>query len=68
MRKRPLGYLLAPTYFVFLSILMTALVAKIIAMGVLGQNVMPAAVIIPAITAVSISCTVLILRAIRSKS
>lgn len=68
MRKRPLGYLLAPTYLVFLSILMTALIAKIIAMGLLGQNVMPAVIIIPAITIVSISCTVLVLRAIQNKT
>lgn len=68
MRKRPLGYLLAPTYLVFLSILMTALIAKIIAMGVLGQNVMPAVIIIPVITIVSVSCAVLILRAIRNQS
>jgi len=68
LKKRPLGYLLAPIYFVFLSILMTALIAKIIAMGILGQNVMPAAVIIPAITAVSIGCTVLILRSTKEKS
>jgi len=68
IRKRPLGYLLTPVYFVFLSILMTALIAKIIAMGFLGQNVMPAVVIIPVITSVSIICTVLIFRSISSQT
>jgi hypothetical protein len=66
IRKRPLGYLLAPVYFVFLSILMTALIAKIVAMGLQGQNVMPAVIIIPVITAVSIVCTWLIFRSISS--
>ena len=31
-----MGYLLAPVYLVFLSILMTALVAKIVAMSFVG--------------------------------
>lgn len=57
IQKRPLGYLLAPVYLVFLSLLMTALVAKVIAMGMLGQEVMPAIVIIPvfALTAMILS-------------
>ncbi len=65
IKGRPFGYLLAPTYFVFLSILMTALVAKIIAMGLLGQNIMPAIVIIPLVTFISIGCTVLIFKNIK---
>jgi hypothetical protein len=65
MKKKPLGYLLAPVYFVFLSILMTALTAKVIAMGLLGQNVIPAIIIIPLVGLISITCTFLILKNIR---
>jgi len=65
IRKKPLGYLLAPVYFVFLSILMAALTAKVIAMGLLGQNIMPAIVIIPLFMLVAIACTVIIFRNIR---
>ncbi len=63
--RHPFGYLMAPTYFVFLSLLTTALVAKIIAIFLQGQNVMPAAVIIPVITVLSIISTFLIFRSIR---
>lgn len=62
IQKKPLGYLMAPTYLVFLSILMMALVAKIIAMGILGQNIIPVVFIIPLITLVSIVCTVFVLK------
>lgn len=60
IRKRPLGYLLAPVYFVFLSILMTALSAKVIAMGLLGQNVIPAIFIIPTFNLLSVLLTIYI--------
>jgi len=65
MKKKPMGYLLAPVYFVFLSVLMTALTAKVIAMGLLGQNVIPAIIIIPLVALISITCTFLILKNIR---
>ena len=65
IKRNSWGYLLAPVYFVFLSILMMALTAKIIAMGLMGQNVMPAAVIIPLFNIVAIGCTILILKNIR---
>lgn len=42
------GLVLGPVYLVFLSLLMTALTAKIVAMGLLGQNIIPAVIIIPA--------------------
>lgn len=63
-KRRPSGYLLAPVYMVFLSILMTALTAKIIGMSLNGVNAGPALVIIPLFNAVSIVCAVLLLRAI----
>jgi hypothetical protein len=64
-RKKPLGYLLAPVYLVFLTILMTALSAKIITMSDLGYNVVPAIFIIPAFNLSSLICTVLILKQIK---
>lgn len=65
IRKRPLGYLLAPVYLVFLSLLMTALVAKIVAMSWLGQNVMPAIVIIPMFALAAIILSYLTLKDVR---
>ena len=62
IRKNPFGYLLAPVYFVFLSLLMTALSAKIIAMKMPGYNVIPAIFIIPAFNVITIICCLTILR------
>lgn len=62
VKRRPFGYLLAPVYFVFLSLLMMALSAKIVAMASLGYNVIPAIFIIPLFGIASIGCTVLILK------
>lgn len=47
LKKRPLGYLLVPVYTVFLSLMMTALTAKLIAMNMQGQSIIPAIFIIP---------------------
>ena len=41
LKRKPLGYLFTTVYFVFLSLLMTALTAKIIAMAITGVNVFP---------------------------
>jgi hypothetical protein len=49
IRKKPLGFMAAPVYLVFLSILMTALLAKIIGMSLIGVDAGPALVIIPII-------------------
>jgi hypothetical protein len=62
MRKKPTGYLFAPVYFVFLSLLMTALSAKIIAMKLSGYNVIPAIFIIPAFNVITIICTIILLK------
>jgi hypothetical protein len=62
IKKRPLGYLLTPVYFIFLSLLMTALTAKVIAMAILGYNVTPVVVIIPTFNLISIACTIAILK------
>lgn len=52
--KKPDGYLYATTYIVFLSILMTALTAKIIAMTINDVNVIPVIFIIPTINVITI--------------
>lgn len=62
IKKKPLGFLLAPIYLVFLSLLMAALTAKIIAMGLLGHNIIPVIFIIPAFMLVAITCTFLLLK------
>ena len=53
-KRKPLGYLFATPYIVFLSILMTALTAKIIAMGMNGANIIPVVFIIPVINMITI--------------
>ena len=67
LKRSPYGYLLAPPYIVFLSILMTALVAKIIGMTITGVNPGPSIVIIPLINLISIVITVLTLRSVNSR-
>jgi hypothetical protein len=47
LKRRPLGELLAPVYSVFLSLQMTALLAKIVWMAAIGVSAGPAIVIIP---------------------
>ena len=68
IRKRTLGYLSAPLYFVFLSLLMTSLSAKIIAMKMLGYNVIPAIFIIPTFNIITVICTIIILKSIKKTS
>lgn len=62
IRKKPFGYLLGPVYLIFLSLLMTALTAKIIAMGMGGYNIIPVIFIIPSFNLLSIICSVLLLK------
>lgn len=66
IQKKPIGFLLTPVYLVFLSILMVALISKIIAMGLLGQNIIPVVFIIPAIAMASITMAILVLKSIQS--
>ena len=53
-RRKPSGLVLGTVYLGFLSLLMTALCAKIAAMAIQGVNVIPAVFVIPAITLVTI--------------
>ncbi|MCF8233865.1 MAG: hypothetical protein K9G67_02370 [Bacteroidales bacterium] len=66
LKRKALGLLAAPTYIVFLSLLMTALTAKLIAMATTGVSVVPAIFIIPAINLTAIVTTVLLLRKVNS--
>ena len=65
IRKAPLGYLMAPIYFVFLSILMTALTAKVIAMKLIGASVFPVIVIIPVFALLNILSLTIILKNVK---
>lgn len=67
IRRKPLGYLLAPVYMVFLSILMIALIAKMVGMTLIGVSVGPALVIIPTIALTAILCVALILKSVNEK-
>ena len=68
IRRRPLGFLLAPVYLVFLTLLMTALTAKIVAMGMLGYEIVPVVFIIPTLTVVAGVFAVRLLRAITDEA
>jgi hypothetical protein len=67
IKMRPVGYLAATTYIIFLSILMTALSAKIIAMALNDVNVIPAIFIIPLINFITVFCAFLLLKNIINK-
>jgi hypothetical protein len=67
IKRRPFGYKLSAVYLVFLSILMTALSAKVIAMASLGYNVVPVVFIIPTFNVISILCTAITLRDLTTK-
>lgn len=68
IRKNNYGYLISTVTIVFLSILMTALVAKIIAMVNAGVNVIPAVFIIPVIAVISIIGSYLMLQNIKTSN
>lgn len=65
IKKTPNGYLYSTVYVIFLSILMTALTGKIIAMAMNHVNVIPVIFIIPSINIISILSAVLIIKNIK---
>lgn len=65
LKRKPLGFLLAPVYLVFLSLLMTALLAKLIAMSLVGVPGGPALVIIPVIMLIAYFCSYKTLREVK---
>ena len=68
MQKKAVGYLWAPVYFVFLSLLMTALTAKVVAMALLQYEVIPVIFIIPTINVITLICTGALLKNINDGS
>lgn len=65
LKRKPAGYLTGTTYIVFLSVLMTALTAKLIAMAINGVSVIPAIFIIPTINIITIYCAYQMIRNIQ---
>lgn len=62
IKRNAYGFLMAPVTLVLLSILMTALVAKIIAMALVGVNVIPAVFIIPVFMVLAITCAWILIK------
>lgn len=65
LQKNEYAYVLIPTYLMFLTVLMVALVAKIIFMARIGENVIPVIFIIPTILTISIFFIVKVLKSIK---
>lgn len=65
IRKNRFGFLFTPIYMIFLSLLMTALVSKILFMAGEGQNVIPVIFIMPIIALISILFSFLLLKNIK---
>lgn len=66
LKKHALGLLFATVYIIFLAILMTALSAKIIAMGLQGINIIPVVFIIPTFNLLSLALAGYLLYKIQS--
>lgn len=66
IKRNKFGFLMAPVVLIFLSLLMTALIAKIIAMAFAGVNVIPAIFIIPLIAAFAITCGIILMKNIQT--
>lgn len=65
IKKKPFSYLLAPVYMIFLSLLMTALTAKVIGMALSSISTGPAIVVIPLLNISAIICSILIMKNIK---
>lgn len=68
IRRKPLGYLLGPVYFIFLTLIMTALTAKVIAMGIEGYNIIPVIFVIPTFTLISAVNSILLLKNLKENN
>ncbi len=64
IKERPLGYLAAPVYCIFLTLHMIALIGKIVAMGVNGFNIIPVVFIMPMFALLSGYCSIRALQSI----
>ncbi len=65
IKRQPWGYLLGPICTIFLSLMMLALTAKIIVMGLLYYNIVPAIFIIPAFLGLAVLSSILLLKNIK---
>ncbi|WP_051286153.1 hypothetical protein [Salinimicrobium terrae] len=65
IKDRNWGYLMSAVTLVFLCFLMTALVAKIIAMAITGVNVVPVIFVIPTFLVLSVICSFMFFRRMR---
>lgn len=66
IKRNAYGYLFTPVYTIFLSLLMTALVSKIIFMANAGANEFPVIFIMPLIALTSVTFSVLQLRSLKN--
>ena len=64
-KRTSIGLVLGTVYQVFLSILMTALTAKVIAMYMNGYNVVPAICIVPVFNILAVVYSILVIRLIK---
>ena len=67
IKKNNFGFLFAPVYYVFLSLLMLALTTKIIGMSLQGVDAGPALIIIPLFTLTAIINSILILKNVKDE-
>ncbi|MCC8361343.1 hypothetical protein [Salinimicrobium sediminilitoris] len=67
MKKDPFGFSYGTIYIIFLSVLMTALTAKVIAMAMADVNVVPAIFIIPSINIITILSAFLMIKNVKKK-
>lgn len=67
IRKKPGGFIYGTVYVVFLSVLMIALTAKVIAMAMNEVNVIPAIFIIPFINLITIISAFLMIKNVKKK-
>lgn len=67
IKKNPFGYFMGTITLVFLCFMMTALVAKIIAMANAGISVVPVVFIIPAFLVLTVFSTVLLFKNIKNE-
>ncbi len=64
-QQKPEGYVYGSVYLVFLSIMMTALLSKIIYMGLNGFQIIPVIIIIPILLVFSLTGAYLMLRDVK---
>jgi hypothetical protein len=66
--KKPLGYVLAPVYITFLSMIMLALTSKIVGMWLTGYEVFPVIILFPVLLILTLTNASLMYRNVRPTS